>query len=274
MARLTDENLQRVKDLMALYPRPRSALLPVLHVAQEQDGWLTEDAMEHIGELMDITAAEVYGTASFYDMLFREPVGRYLISICTNVACMLNGAYELLDHAEKTLGIKADTTTADGMFTIEEFECIALCDRAPCLTVNWRFFGPLSNEDFDRLVDDLRAGRLAEQVPPHGTLCRVRRTVGLPAQVPFPGREGDPMKKPVPDTEARAGETADDDDAAADPAAPPASRPTPAEQVERGQQPAREGAVPQVTEEGAQILHPEGSDTAPSAGGSRAGGGT
>ena len=268
MARLTDENVQRVKDLMALYPRPRSALLPVLHIAQEQDGWLTEDAMEHVGELLDITAAEVYGTASFYDMLFREPVGRYLISICTNIACMLNGAYELLDHAEKTLGIKADTTTADGQFTIEEFECIALCDRAPCLTVNWRFFGPLSHEDFDRLVDDLRGGRLADQVPPHGTLCRVRRTVGLPARVPFPGREGDPMKKPVPD-----GETADDA-AAEDTAAPPTDEPPPGPRVEQGQQPAREGAVPEVTEEGAQILKPEGSDTAPTSGGSRAGGGT
>lgn len=228
--------------------------------------------MEHVAELLDLTAAEVYGTASFYDMFFREPVGRHLISICTNVACMLNGAYELLDHAEKTLGVKADTTTADGEFTLEEFECIALCDRAPCLTVNWRFFGPVRNEDFDRLVDDLRAGRLAEQVPPHGTLCRVRRTVGLPALVPFPGREGDPMKQPVPDGEA-AGETPGEG-AAQDTAAPPTSEPAQGQRVDEGQQPAREGAVPQVTEEGAQILEPEGSDTAPTAGGSRAGGGT
>ena len=197
MARLSEDNVQRVRDLVALYPRPRSAILPVLHIAQEQDGWLTEDAMAHVAELLDLTPAEVYGTASFYDMLIREPVGRHLISICTNVACMISGAYELLDHAEKSLGIKADTTTADGEFTLEEFECIALCDKAPCLTVNWRFFGPVSNEDFDRLVDDLRAGRLAEQVPPHGTLCRVRRTVGLPARVPFQGRLGDPMKKPL-----------------------------------------------------------------------------
>ena len=264
MARLTEENVQRARDLMALYPRPRSAIIPILHIAQEQDGWLTEDAMAHIAELLDITAAEVYGTASFYDMLFREPVGRHLISICTNVACMLNGAYELLDHAERTLGIKADTTTADGEFTLEEFECIALCDKAPCLTVNWRFFGPVSNEDFDRLVDDLRAGRLAEQVPPHGTLCRVRRSVGLPARVPFPGREGDPMKKPVGSGEP----------AAEDTATPPTSEPALGEKVEEGQQPAREGSVPQVSEEGAKILEPEGSDTAPTAGGSRAGGGT
>ncbi|MDP8975116.1 MAG: NADH-quinone oxidoreductase subunit NuoE [Actinomycetota bacterium] len=266
MARLSSEMVQRARDMMALYPRPRSAIIPVLHLAQEQDGYLTEDAMAHIGELLDITPAEVYGTASFYDMLFREPVGRHLISICTNVACMISGAYELLDHAEKTLGIKADTTTADGEFTLEEFECIALCDKAPCLTVNWRFFGPVTNEDFDRLLDDLRAGRLADDVPPHGTLCRVRRTVGLAAQVPFPGREGDPMKKPV---SALPG-----DKSGPHPGTPPADKRTPGERVAEGQQPAREGAVPQVDESAAEILHPEGTDTGPTAGGSRAGGGT
>jgi len=264
MARLSPDMVQRVRDLIALYPRPRSAIIPVLHLAQEQDGYLTKDAMVHIGELLDITAAEVYGTASFYDMLFREPVGRHLISICTNVACMINGAYELVEHAEKTLGIKADTTTADGEFTLEEFECLALCDKAPCLTVNWRFFGPVTNQDFDRLVDDLRAGRLADDVPPHGTLCRVRRTVGLPARVPFPGREADPMKKPV---SALPGEKP-----APGPGTPPVDKRTPGERVADGQQPAREGAVPQVGE--SEILHPEGTDTGPTAGGSRAGGGT
>jgi len=266
MARLSPENVQRVRDMMALYPRPRSAIIPVLHLAQEQDGYLTEEAMVHIGELLDITAAEVYGTASFYDMVFREPVGRHLISICTNVACMINGAYELLDHAEKTLGIKADTTTGDGEFTLEEFECLALCDKAPCLTVNWRFFGPLTNQDFDQLVADLRAGRLADDVPPHGTLCRVRRTVGLPAQVPFPGREGDPMKKPVV--------SQDDGEEAGTGAAPPDDKRMPGERVAEGQQPAREGVVQQMGEDAAEILHPEGTDTGPTAGGSRAGGGT
>ena len=264
MARLSEENVQRAKDLMALYPRPRSALLPVLHLVQEQEGWLSEEAMAQVAELLDITPAEVYGTASFYDMFFMEPVGRHLVSVCTNVACMLAGAYELLDHAEKTLGIKADTTTADGEFTLEEVECIALCDKAPCLTVNWRFFGNVSHEGFDRLVDDLRSGRLAGEVPPHGTLCRVRRTVGLPGRVPFQGRE-EPMKKPQPDAEPSAPD---------DKAAPPTEVPAPGERDEQGEQPAREGVAPAIDEQGRQILAPEGSDTAPTAGGSRAGGGT
>src|SRR5437588_152086 len=105
MARLTPENVQRAKELIALYPHSRSALIPILHVAQEQDGWLTADAMVHVAELLDLQPAEVYGTATFYDMFFTEPVGRHLISVCTNMACMLNGAYELVEHAEERLGI-------------------------------------------------------------------------------------------------------------------------------------------------------------------------
>lgn len=175
MARLSSDNVQRARDLIALYPVPRSALIPLLHLAQEQDGWLTEDAIAHVAELLDLTPAEVYGTASFYDMFFTEPVGRHLVSICTNIACLINGGYELLEHAEKSLGVKAGASTADGEFTLEEVECIADCGRAPCLAVNWRFFGNVSNDDFDRLVTDLRSGALKEEVPPHGTLNRVRR---------------------------------------------------------------------------------------------------
>ena len=181
MARLTPENVQRAKDLIALYPQSRSALIPILHLAQEQNGWLTPDVMVHVGELLDLAPAEVYGTASFYDMLFTHPVGKYLVSVCTNLACMINGGYELLEHAEETLGVAPGGTTEDGQFTLEDVECIAYCGSAPCLAVNWRFFGPLTNDDFDKLIDDLRAGRLADEVPPHGTLSRVRRTAPAPS---------------------------------------------------------------------------------------------
>jgi NADH-quinone oxidoreductase subunit E len=179
MARLTKENVERARATIALYPQARSALLPVLHLLQEQDGYLTEDGMSHVAELIGITPAEVYGTASFYDMFFTHPVGTYLVSVCTNIACLLNGGQELLEHAEETLGVQAGGTTADGRFTLEEVECIALCGNAPCLAVNWRFFGDVTHDDFDGLVDDLGAGRLADTVPPHGTLSRVRRTPAL-----------------------------------------------------------------------------------------------
>ena len=184
MARLSAENVERARATIALYPQPRSAMIPLLHLAQEQDGWVTGEAMEHIAELLDLTPAEVLGTASFYDMLFTEPVGRHLVAVCTNIACMLNGGYELLEHVEERLGIRAGATTPDGRFTIEEVECVALCGQAPCLAVNWRFFGNVTDEAFDRLVDDLAAGRLDDEVPPHGTLCRVARAVGLVAGAP------------------------------------------------------------------------------------------
>jgi NADH-quinone oxidoreductase subunit E len=175
MARLDTERVQRAAEIIGRYPSRRSALLPLLHLAQEQDGYVAEDAMEHIGELLDITPSEVIGTASFYTMFKREPVGTHLISVCTNIACLLDGGLELLEHAERVLDVHPEGTTADGMFTLEEVECLAFCDKAPCVQVNYRFFGPVTPADFDRLCEDLRAGRLARDVPPHGVLNRDTR---------------------------------------------------------------------------------------------------
>jgi NADH-quinone oxidoreductase subunit E len=187
VARLTPDNVQRARELVSLYPYARSALIPILHVLQEQDGYLSEDGMAHVAELVGLTPAEVRGTATFYDMFHFEPVGRYLVAVCTNIACMLQGAYRLLEHAEERLGVAPGGTTEDGMFTLEDAECLALCGNAPCVTVNWRFFGDVDPDGFDRLVEDLKGGRLDDEVPPHGTLSRVRRsaagagTTGRPA---------------------------------------------------------------------------------------------
>jgi NADH-quinone oxidoreductase subunit E len=165
---------ERAEELVALYPEPRSALIPLCHLAQEQDGWLHPDAMGEIADLVGVTAAEVRGTATFYDMLHTEPVGTYVVSVCTNIACLLGGALELLDHAESSLGVRA-------VFTLHEAECLADCDRVPCVQVNHRYVGAQTPESFDALVEDLRAGRLSDTVPTHGTLVRVRRSVGLQA---------------------------------------------------------------------------------------------
>jgi NADH-quinone oxidoreductase subunit E len=180
MARFDDGNRRRAEETVALYPQVRSALIPLCHLAQAQDGYLTREAMEEIGELCGVSAAEVYGTASFYDMLFTEPVGRHVVAICTNIACMLSGAYELLDHAEETLGVHVGQTTEDGEFTLEEAECLAGCDLAPCVQVNHRFVDVVDAAGFDELVDDLRAGRRRDEIPRHGVLCRVERSVALP----------------------------------------------------------------------------------------------
>ena len=181
MSHLNADILDRARELVALYPHPRSALIPLCHLAQEQDGWLRPEAVEEIAELCGVTAAEVQGTATFYDMLHTEPVGTYVVSVCTNIACMLGGALELLEHAESALGVRAGGTTADGVFTLEESECLADCDRTPCVQVNHRYMGAQTPESFDALLGDLRSGALAGTVPPHGTLVRVRRSVGLVA---------------------------------------------------------------------------------------------
>ncbi len=176
---LSADTLTRARQVISLYPEPRSALIPLCHLAQEQDGWLTPEAMVDIAGLIGVTPGEVLGTASFYDMLHTEPVGRYVVAVCTNIACLLGGAAELLEHAESSLGIGAGGTTADGMVTLEEAECLADCDRVPCVQVNHRYVGAQTPESFDRLVADLRSGARDGEIPPHGTLCRVRRANGL-----------------------------------------------------------------------------------------------
>ncbi len=179
MSHFNADTRARATELVALYPEPRSALIPLCHLAQEQDGWLQPEAMEDIAEFCEVTSAEVRGTASFYDMLHTEPVGTYVIAVCTNIACMLGGALELLEHAEGVLGTRAGGTTPDGVFTLHEAECLADCDQTVCVQVNHRYVGAQSPATFDALLDDLRAGRLSADIPPHGTLVRVRRSVGL-----------------------------------------------------------------------------------------------
>lgn len=175
MARFDDKNLAVAHEIISRYPRPKSALIPLLHLAQEQDGWVTDDAMRHIAELTGTTPAEVKGTGSFYEMFKFHPVGKYVVNVCTNLSCQLLGGEELLEHAESTLGVKAGGTTADGMFTIEDVECIAACTEAPCLQVNYRYKLRISHDEFDQLIDDLRHGRT--DIPEHGTLAKVRQSI-------------------------------------------------------------------------------------------------
>ena len=191
MGRLADANLRTAKDIIARYPKPKSALIPLLHLAQEQDGYVTDDAMRHIAELTGTTPAEVKGTGSFYEMFKFRPVGRYMVNVCTNIACQVLGGEDLLAHAESTLGVKAGGTTADGMFTLEDVECIAACTEAPCLQVNYRYRLRVSESDFDAMIDDLRNGR-ADDVPEHGTLATIRQVIpaGRAAGPVSPGQPG------------------------------------------------------------------------------------
>ena len=177
MARLSEDNLRLAKEIIGRYPRPRSAMIPLLHLAQEQNGYVTNDAMVHIGELVGATSAEVYGTASFYEMFKFEPVGKYLINICGTMSCALMGAEELMHHAEKALGVRIGGTTKDGLFTLERAECQAACTEAPCLQVNYRYRLRVTPADFDGLIADIRSGNLNDEIPVHGTLARARQHI-------------------------------------------------------------------------------------------------
>jgi NADH-quinone oxidoreductase subunit E len=209
MARFSATNLDVAADIIARYPRPKSALIPLLHLAQEQDGYVADDAMEHIAELVGITPAEVLGTCSFYEMFKREPVGDYLVNVCTNIACMLVGGEELLHHLEDRLGIKAGSTTADGVFTLEDVECIAACTEAPCLQVNYRYVNKVTPADADALLDDLRAGRRADEVPKHGTLARIRQQIPRDRRAgnAVPGASDEPVWHRAPAQPSDAGAT-------------------------------------------------------------------
>lgn len=134
--------------ILARYPenRSRSALLPLLRAAQERDGYVTRDAIDEIAEILGITAAEISGVASFYHMLKLAPKGRQVISVCHNLACTLLGAEEIIGALEQHFGIRAGETTPDGEFTLERAECLAACDLAPMLQVDYdEVIGPVSS---------------------------------------------------------------------------------------------------------------------------------
>ena len=150
---LTDADRRRAKEIIARYPHGKSALLPLLHLAQDRDGWVTPDSMEAIAELLDLAPALVLGTCSFYTMFKREPIGKFVVSVCTNVSCLVNGGPSLLE------GLRTQYA-ADGDVFVEEVECLAACDLAPVLQVNYEFHGPLTSETAVDVIEQYKRGEL------------------------------------------------------------------------------------------------------------------
>ena len=145
--------------LLAHYaPQTRSALLPILHRFQNVEGWISPQAVAQTALWLDLPLAVIESTASFYTLFFRKPVGRFMLQPCRNLSCLLNGAEEVMAHFRMRLGIDNMETTADGMFSYEEVECLAQCDRAPCMQVNLEFVYDLTPEKIDAMLDQMRAG--------------------------------------------------------------------------------------------------------------------
>ena len=151
MTFFSDANRARAKQIVARYPRTKSAILPLAHLAQDQHGWLSADAMDEIAELTGVTAAEVQGTCSFYTMFKRRPCGRLVVSVCTNVTCLVTGGPEILEHLESRYATDADVT-------VEEVECLAACGGAPSLQVNYEFHERMTPESAQTLVDEYKSG--------------------------------------------------------------------------------------------------------------------
>ncbi|MDG1846483.1 MAG: NAD(P)H-dependent oxidoreductase subunit E [Acidimicrobiales bacterium] len=176
MSKLNEDNLRLARQIISMYPQKKSALIPLLHLAQEQDGWVSDEAMKHIATLLDVTPAEVLGTCSFYEMFKRHPVGEYQINICHGISCHLLGADGVLEHAEDSLGVKQGEITKDGKFSFEGVECIAACTEGPCLQINYRYVNKVNSSDFDDLVARLRSGEMPG-IPSHGTLAKIRQRI-------------------------------------------------------------------------------------------------
>ena len=149
--------LSEVKRYKAKYPNSKAALLPVLWMIQNKYGWISLDSMKYAGDLLDVPYEHVLGVVTFYTMFNKKPVGKVHLQICTNVSCMLRGGYELYQYVSDKLGIKNKETTEDGMFTVEEVECLGSCGTAPMMQVNNKeFYENLTLEKMDLLLDDFK----------------------------------------------------------------------------------------------------------------------
>jgi NADH-quinone oxidoreductase subunit F len=150
--KLTPQNQARFEEVLARYPVKRSALLPALHLVQEQEGWIGREAIEHVAALLGLSPAQVHDTASFYTMFRLKPEGMTLIEVCTTLSCALGGAEQLLEHACRRLGVKPGDTTADGKFTVKGVECLAACGGAPAVQVNGAWLEHATLADVDRVI--------------------------------------------------------------------------------------------------------------------------
>lgn len=147
----TTEELQEVQKHISKYPEKKAAIMPVLWMAQKKWGWLSLEVMTYVGQLLDLPLAHVEGVASFYTMYFKKPMGKYHVQVCTNVSCMLRKGDVIYKHVSEKLGLKHNQCSEDGLFSLEEVECMGACGGAPMVAINEDFY---ENIDIQK-VDDL-----------------------------------------------------------------------------------------------------------------------
>ncbi|GAB87460.1 NADH-quinone oxidoreductase subunit NuoF [Gordonia rubripertincta] len=173
---VTERLAEQAAPIIARYPQARSALLPLLHLVQSEDGFITRAGIEFCAAQLDLTAAQVASVATFYSMFRRSPTGEYLVGICTNTLCATLGGDAILRAVCDHLGVRPGDTTADARITVEHVECNAACDFAPVVMVNWEFFDNQTPESTIELIEDLRAGVSVEPARGTGSVCSFRQT--------------------------------------------------------------------------------------------------
>ncbi len=150
------ETEEKFKHLAAIYPRKRSALIPMLLLAQKEQGYVKAETIEYVGKYLDLDPSEVDSILSFYTLLRRHPVGKYHIMICTNLACLLQGSDEIEACVKRTLGVGLGEVTPDGLFSAIEFECLGSCTTAPVMQINGEFYENLDVKKTESIIDELR----------------------------------------------------------------------------------------------------------------------
>ena len=154
----------RFDKLVTLYPVKRSALVPMLLYAQDEVGYISPAVVAEIARRLDLRENDVESVLSYYSMLRTKAAGKYNVQVCTNISCMVRDGYGILEHCKKKLGIGHKETTPDGLFSLEEVECIGACCWAPAMQVNYDFYDELTPEKVDQIIEDYRAGRGKETV--------------------------------------------------------------------------------------------------------------
>lgn len=147
---------QKFDTIIARYPLKRSAIVPLLLFAQDEIGYVSDEAIEEIAQRVGVQPIEVVEDISYYSMLHRQPIGKYNLQVCTNISCMLRGSEEIFQHCAKKLGIGHKQTTLDGMFSLEEVECLGACCGAPAMQVNYDYYENLTPEKVDELIEELK----------------------------------------------------------------------------------------------------------------------
>jgi len=153
---LTEENLAKAEEIRKRYPASQAALLPILWIAQEQEGWISEEMMRYIGKLLDIPYGHILGVVTFYSMYNSKKLGKYHIEVCTNISCMLRGSDKILETIEHRCSAKPGETSADGKWTVSEVECMGACGGAPMLSIGEEYYENLTPEKTEKILSSLK----------------------------------------------------------------------------------------------------------------------